>query len=156
MAPSILLSIGTDLGDINNVAWIASGWAVTSSVGCCVAGRVSDIFGRRYVILAGEGIGIVGAVSVHSHLFSSIKLKLKSCLPGIKLDRYWGRIQSPNRNRRIRPFGGRHWADPDSLGRHSRTGTFQVQVSSSTYPGGKALTYHCFRAQGSELGFHRT
>ena len=64
VAPAILLDIGTALGDVTNCGWIAASWAITSSVSACIAGRLSDIFGRRYILMSGQASGIVGGVSV--------------------------------------------------------------------------------------------
>ncbi len=59
---AILVPVGTELGDTQNIAWIVSGWSTASSVSFSIAGKVSDIFGRRWTILVGEVICIVGCV----------------------------------------------------------------------------------------------
>lgn len=63
MVNSILNPIGTALGDMDNVIWIAGGWSVASAVSFSVAGSWSDIFGRRYVTISGQLVTMVGAVS---------------------------------------------------------------------------------------------
>jgi MFS family permease len=60
---AILVQIGTDLGDLTNITWIVGGWSVASSVSFSVAGSVSDIFGRRYTIIVGQILAIIGSVS---------------------------------------------------------------------------------------------
>ncbi|OCT45156.1 putative major facilitator superfamily transporter [Cladophialophora carrionii] len=62
LASSILVPIGTALGDLVPIGWIASSWAVTSAVSMSLGGGLSDIFGRRYVIMAGQLLNIVGAI----------------------------------------------------------------------------------------------
>ncbi|GME46190.1 Sugar transporter conserved site [Neofusicoccum parvum] len=62
MVNSILNPIGTALGDMDNVIWIAGGWSVASAVSFSVAGSWSDIFGRRYVTISGQLVTIVGAI----------------------------------------------------------------------------------------------
>ncbi len=62
VAVSILYDIGTDLGDLTHLGWVVSGWSIASSVSFSLAGSLSDIFGRRYVILLGEFISLIGAV----------------------------------------------------------------------------------------------
>lgn len=42
---------------------MAGGYAVASSVSFSIAGKLSDIFGRRYIMLVGNLVSLVGAVS---------------------------------------------------------------------------------------------
>lgn len=63
IATSILVQMGTDLGDTTDIGWIVSGWSIASSVAFGLAGRLSDIFGRRYVIVSGNLVALVGSVS---------------------------------------------------------------------------------------------
>jgi MFS family permease len=63
MVTSILVDIGTALDGVSAIGWIVSGWSIASSVSFTIAGSMSDIFGRRYVILLGELISIIGGVS---------------------------------------------------------------------------------------------
>jgi MFS family permease len=41
---------------------IPSGWGAAAAVGFSIAGRLSDIFGRRYVILFGQSLTIIGGI----------------------------------------------------------------------------------------------
>jgi MFS family permease len=50
------------LGELEPIAWIASSWALTSAVTMSLGGGLSDIFGRRYVILAGQIFNLIGAI----------------------------------------------------------------------------------------------
>jgi MFS family permease len=68
---SILFGIGTDLGNIADLAWIVSGWSIASSVSFSLAGSLSDIFGRRNAILAGQLFSLIGAVSLPMNLSPS-------------------------------------------------------------------------------------
>ncbi len=61
---AILFQIGTELGDVSNIAWMPGGWSIASSVSFSIAGSLSDIFGRRYVTLSGQLFAVVGAVSL--------------------------------------------------------------------------------------------
>ncbi|KAF2645897.1 MFS general substrate transporter [Massarina eburnea CBS 473.64] len=58
----ILVQLSQRIGGANIDFWIPSGWGVAAAVGFSVAGRVSDIFGRRPVILSGQFLTIVGGV----------------------------------------------------------------------------------------------
>lgn len=65
MVTAIIFQIGTALGDTSTIVWIPGGWTIASSVSFSIAGGLSDIFGRRYVILAGQVFVLVGGVSLH-------------------------------------------------------------------------------------------
>jgi MFS family permease len=56
--------VGTDLGDTANLSWIVGGWSIASSVSFSLAGSLSDIFGRRYTIVSGEILAIIGSVRI--------------------------------------------------------------------------------------------
>lgn len=59
----IIVPIALDLqGTTTNIGWIPSGWAVASSVSFAIAGQFSDIFGRRYVMLFGQLLVVIGMV----------------------------------------------------------------------------------------------
>jgi MFS family permease len=63
MPTQILQQIGMALGDTENIAWIPGGWSIGAAVSFSVAGGLSDVFGRRWVLLSGQTIILVGAVS---------------------------------------------------------------------------------------------
>ena len=58
----ILVQLSAEIGGENIFFWIPSGWGAAAAVGFSVAGRLSDIFGRRYVTLAGQALTILGGV----------------------------------------------------------------------------------------------
>jgi MFS family permease len=60
LATPILVQLSQKLGGDKIDFWIPSGWAAAAAVGFTIAGRVSDIFGRRHVILVGQLLTIVG------------------------------------------------------------------------------------------------
>lgn len=53
-------------GTTTNSAWMSSGWTLGGTIAFAIAGRISDIFGRRYVLLIGQLILIVSYVRSHS------------------------------------------------------------------------------------------
>jgi len=59
----ILAQIGQALNDMDNIGWIPGGWSVASAVSFAIAGGLSDIFGRRYVLIGGQVMVLIGAVS---------------------------------------------------------------------------------------------
>ncbi|KAH6666677.1 fungal trichothecene efflux pump [Halenospora varia] len=58
----ILVQLGEKLGGSTITFWIPSGWGAAAAVGFSIAGRLSDIFGRRYVILFGQLLTIIGGI----------------------------------------------------------------------------------------------
>ena len=63
LVSAIIVQIGEALRDTTHIVWIPGGWSIASSVSFAMAGGLSDIFGRRYPVLAGQVFTIVGAVS---------------------------------------------------------------------------------------------
>ena len=63
LVTGILFTVKTDLGDTEGkITWLIGGWSIASSVSFSLAGNLSDVFGRRYTIVSGQLISIVGAV----------------------------------------------------------------------------------------------
>lgn len=56
----ILVQLGEEIGGASISFWIPSGWGAAAAVGFTIAGRLSDIFGRRYVILFGQLLTVIG------------------------------------------------------------------------------------------------
>lgn len=75
LATPILVQLSQKLGGESIVFWIPSGWGAAAAVGFSIAGRLSDVFGRRYVILVGQLLTVVsllcaciGAVQIFSQI----------------------------------------------------------------------------------------
>ncbi|KAF4449015.1 hypothetical protein F53441_7665 [Fusarium austroafricanum] len=62
MPTQILQQIGMALGDTEHIAWIPGGWSIGAAVSFSIAGGLSDVFGRRWVLLSGQTIILVGAI----------------------------------------------------------------------------------------------
>lgn len=62
LATSLLAQIGVSLNDTEHISWIPTGWSVASAVSFAIAGGLSDIFGRRNVLLSGQLVVLVGSV----------------------------------------------------------------------------------------------
>ncbi|OBT63436.1 hypothetical protein VE03_07134 [Pseudogymnoascus sp. 23342-1-I1] len=59
---TILVQLTHKIGGKNNNFWIPSGWSAAAGVGSCIAGRLSDIFGRRDILLFGQLLTIIGGI----------------------------------------------------------------------------------------------
>jgi MFS family permease len=62
LVTGILVPLGVELDDTANISWIVGGWSIASSISFSVAGSLSDIFGRRWTIVSGELICIIGSI----------------------------------------------------------------------------------------------
>ncbi|RDL41434.1 uncharacterized protein BP5553_01413 [Venustampulla echinocandica] len=62
LVAAVIVQIGVQLGDTSSITWFAGAWSIASSVSFSIAGSLSDIFGRRYLIIAGNVVSLVGAI----------------------------------------------------------------------------------------------
>jgi MFS family permease len=63
LIPSTTLStINADLGPDPNYTWVTVSWTLAASIIVSVGGRLSDIFGRRYFMLFGASLSLVGCI----------------------------------------------------------------------------------------------
>jgi MFS family permease len=54
--------IVADLGGIENYAWIASSALLAAAVGVPVVGKLSDVYGRRELYVAGLAVFMLGSI----------------------------------------------------------------------------------------------
>lgn len=59
---TILVQLTHTIGGENNSFWIPSGWSAAAGVASCIAGRLSDIFGRSDILLFGQFLTIAGGI----------------------------------------------------------------------------------------------
>ncbi len=59
---AMLTSINAELGPSNSYSWITLSWPLGASVFVSIGGRLTDIFGRRYFMMTGALISIVGTI----------------------------------------------------------------------------------------------
>ncbi|CAK7221376.1 hypothetical protein SBRCBS47491_004509 [Sporothrix bragantina] len=60
--PAILSYINTDLGPDPSYTWITVSWNLGGAIFVTIAGRLSDMFGRRYFMVAGSVLLICGSI----------------------------------------------------------------------------------------------
>lgn len=61
---SIVSQVAAKLGDTTHVTWVTGSFAVASAISFFIAGKLSDVFGRRWPMLLGNIISLAGAVCV--------------------------------------------------------------------------------------------
>ncbi|KAK5051382.1 hypothetical protein LTR84_003034 [Exophiala bonariae] len=59
---AILLNINAAIGPSTRFNWIATAWSLAAAVVTTIAGRCSDIFGRRNFFICGNLVGLIGCV----------------------------------------------------------------------------------------------
>lgn len=57
-----LTLINAELGNSPNINWVATVWTLSSCVGFLLIGRLSDIFGRKWIVQGSMILSIVGCV----------------------------------------------------------------------------------------------
>ncbi|KAL2756682.1 hypothetical protein ACRALDRAFT_2101844 [Sodiomyces alcalophilus JCM 7366] len=58
----ILHVINADIGPDPNIVWVALVYTLTSAVTLTIIGRLSDMFGRRWIFVGGAFLGVVGSI----------------------------------------------------------------------------------------------
>ncbi|CAK7231869.1 hypothetical protein SBRCBS47491_008075 [Sporothrix bragantina] len=61
-AAPILTEINNDIGPDANIVWVSLTYTLTSAIFLTIIGRVSDIFGRRWVFIGGAAFGLIGSI----------------------------------------------------------------------------------------------
>jgi MFS family permease len=54
--------INADLGNSVNINWVATIWTLGSCIGFLLVGRISDIFGRRYMVIGTQVLSLIGCI----------------------------------------------------------------------------------------------
>lgn len=61
-AAPILGVINADLGPSTDVVWVALSYTLTSAVFLMITGRLTDLFGRRWFMIGGNVLGLLGSI----------------------------------------------------------------------------------------------
>jgi MFS family permease len=59
---SVLQPVTTALGDPEKLPWVVGSWSLASAVSFSLAGPLSDVFERRWPMLVGEALTIIGCI----------------------------------------------------------------------------------------------
>ncbi len=57
-----LLLINADLGGSPNIGWVATVWTLGTAIGFLIVGRMSDIFGRKWMVQSSMALSLVGCI----------------------------------------------------------------------------------------------
>ncbi|KAH7121361.1 fungal trichothecene efflux pump [Dactylonectria macrodidyma] len=57
-----LALINQDIGPSENINWVATMWTMGSSIGFLLFGRLSDMYGRKYMVLGCTILGLIGCI----------------------------------------------------------------------------------------------
>ena len=75
-------TIGHELGDLNNLPWIVTAYLLTSTAVTPLYGKLSDIHGRRIMLLVAIGIFSIGSIAC-ALAPTMLALGLARCLQGL-------------------------------------------------------------------------
>ncbi|KAF4447937.1 hypothetical protein F53441_8596 [Fusarium austroafricanum] len=59
---SIVVQITQELGDQSQLPWVVGAWSLATACSFSLGGPLSDVFGRRMIILAGQAIVLIGNI----------------------------------------------------------------------------------------------
>ncbi|KAI0154272.1 trichothecene efflux pump [Xylariaceae sp. FL1272] len=62
MPANTLTLINADLGNSPDINWVATAWTLGSSIGFLLFGRLSDIFGRKALVVGSSVLGLIGYI----------------------------------------------------------------------------------------------
>ncbi|KAJ4263814.1 hypothetical protein NW762_005847 [Fusarium torreyae] len=57
-----LTLINADIGPSTNIAWAATIWTMGSSIGFLIVGRLSDLYGRKWMVMSTTLLGLIGCI----------------------------------------------------------------------------------------------
>ncbi|OBR11427.1 Trichothecene efflux pump [Colletotrichum higginsianum IMI 349063] len=60
---SIIVQITAELGGQDQLAWVVGSWSLSTACSFSLAGPLSDVFGRRILVLGGQGAVAVGCIA---------------------------------------------------------------------------------------------
>ncbi|KAH6672645.1 fungal trichothecene efflux pump [Plectosphaerella plurivora] len=59
---SIVVPVTIDLGSDQDLAWVVGAWSLSTACSFSLAGPLSDVFGRRHLILFGQFVVMIGCI----------------------------------------------------------------------------------------------
>ncbi|OAP57920.1 hypothetical protein AYL99_08658 [Fonsecaea erecta] len=62
LAAPLLSNINAEIGPDLDITWVSLSWTLTQGISTLLVGRLSDLFGRRWIFILGNLIGTIGAI----------------------------------------------------------------------------------------------
>ncbi|KAH7121924.1 trichothecene efflux pump [Dactylonectria estremocensis] len=62
LSAKFIVLINQDIGPSKNINWVATMWTMGSSIGFLLFGRLSDMYGRKYMVLGCTILGLIGCI----------------------------------------------------------------------------------------------
>lgn len=59
---AVVVQITNDLGNDADLAWVVGAWSLSTACSFSLGGPLSDVFGRRDLILGGQAVVMVGCI----------------------------------------------------------------------------------------------
>ncbi|OQV04628.1 hypothetical protein CLAIMM_09483 [Cladophialophora immunda] len=88
----LLSDINADIGPSKNITWVSLIWLLTQTVTTLLAGRLTDVFGRRWFFISGSAVALIGSIfasrvqTVNQLIGAMVLLGLSS---GVQLSFFW-------------------------------------------------------------------
>ncbi|KAF9768778.1 hypothetical protein IL306_013874 [Fusarium sp. DS 682] len=57
-----LALINADIGPSTHITWVATIWTMGSSIGFLIVGRLSDLYGRKWMVMSTTVLGLIGCI----------------------------------------------------------------------------------------------
>lgn len=92
LAAPVLADINKQIGPDPDITWVSLSWTLTQGVSTLVVGRMSDIFGRRWIFIIASLLGTAGAIwasqanSVKQLVGATVMLGLAG---GVQISYFW-------------------------------------------------------------------
>ncbi|KAH8685014.1 fungal trichothecene efflux pump [Ilyonectria robusta] len=61
-AAAVVVQISQDIGGADKIAWVVGAWSLSTAVSFSLGGPLSDVFGRRSLILGGQAVVTIGNI----------------------------------------------------------------------------------------------
>lgn len=92
LAAPVLASINQEIGPDPDITWVSLSWTLTQGISTLVVGRMSDVFGRRWIFIVASLLGTAGAIwasqaqSVNQLIGATVMLGLAG---GVQISYFW-------------------------------------------------------------------
>ncbi|KAL2825105.1 fungal trichothecene efflux pump [Aspergillus pseudoustus] len=92
LAAPVLNDINREIGPDPDITWVSLAWTLTQGISTLIVGRLSDVFGRRWIFVSASALGTAGAIwasqatSVKQLIGATVLLGLAG---GVQISYFW-------------------------------------------------------------------